>query len=85
MNFDFYRYNYPDYLSYNHVLPVQDKEDLKSTLIQAKELSDFTRSQEISGYNTNAINEPTSLEKILFEIAVIVEGDEKYAKDHFSY
>lgn len=85
VNFDFYRYNYPDYLSYNHVLPVQDKEDLKSTLIQAKELSDFKRSQEISGYNMNAINEPTSLEKILFEIAAIVEGDEKYAKDHFSY
>jgi hypothetical protein len=85
VNFDFYRYNYPDYLSYNHVLPVQDKEDLKSTLIQAEELSDFTKSQGISGYNTSATIEPTSLEKILFKIATIVEGDEKYAKDHFSY
>ena len=85
VNFDFYRYNYPDYLSYNHVLPVQDKKDLKSTLIQAKELSDFTRSQGISGYNTSAKIEHTSLEKILFKIATIVEGDEKYDKDDFSY
>lgn len=75
VNFDFYLYNYPDYLSYHHVLPVQNKEDLKLTLIQAKELSDFRRSREISGYNINPTIEPTSLDKIIFKIATIVEGD----------
>ncbi len=75
VNFDFYRYNYPDYLSYHHVLLVQNKENLKLTLIQAKELSDFRESQEISGYNIDPTIEPTSLDKIIFKIATIVEGD----------
>ncbi len=77
VNFDFYRYNYPDYLSYHHVLSVQNKESLKLALTQAKELSNLTRSQEISNYNTSATPPPTSLEKILFKISTIAERDEK--------
>ena len=77
INFDFYRYEYPDYLDYSCVIPVMKKKDFENSIDIARKQSQNRKIQLSERRMIPQVGETTSVDKIRFQIRSVLEGEEK--------
>jgi len=82
VNFDFYRYRYPDYANLESVFLIEDRQELKSALNQAGKISEMNQDFELESSNVSQDNYTTSLERILAEIDFIYS---KFGQNDYGY
>ncbi len=77
VNFDFYKYNYSDYLDSPFVLGVHDKKDLIDSLKQAEQLRKINTAR-VERTHIEQLGEGyNSIAKMLFEIKILTDGIEE--------
>ena len=74
VNFDFYQYDYPDYLNLPLVVGVQDKQKLIEKLNQAEHLAEINSTREVIGHISQVQRRARGVDMILAEISRLVEG-----------